>query len=86
VIYTVAGLINCTPLVAPQVSHLRQVPLRIREKLPHSSQNALAAKLGKGEKEVRRLLDPEHVSRICSTEAALHALGKRIQVVIEDAE
>ena len=26
------------PLVAPQVSHLRQVPLRINVKLPHSSQ------------------------------------------------
>src|SRR5215469_16111837 len=26
------------PDVAPQVSHLRQVPLRIRVKLPHSSQ------------------------------------------------
>jgi hypothetical protein len=26
------------PLVAPQVSHFRQVPLRIRVKLPHSSQ------------------------------------------------
>jgi hypothetical protein len=26
------------PLVAPQVSHLRQVPLRIRVKLPHSAQ------------------------------------------------
>jgi hypothetical protein len=26
------------PLVAPQVSHFKQVPLRIRVKLPHSSQ------------------------------------------------
>jgi hypothetical protein len=26
------------PEVAPQVSHLRQVPLRIKVKLPHSSQ------------------------------------------------
>jgi len=28
------------PLVAPQVSHLRQVPLRTRVKLPHSSQGS----------------------------------------------
>jgi hypothetical protein len=26
------------PLVVPQVSHLRQVPLRISVKLPHSAQ------------------------------------------------
>ncbi len=26
------------PVVAPQVAHLRQVPLRTRVKLPHSSQ------------------------------------------------
>lgn len=50
------------------------------------SQTALAAKLGKDEKEVRRLLAPEHASRISSIEAALRVIGKRVQVVIEDAE
>jgi antitoxin HicB len=49
------------------------------------SQTALAAKLGKDEKEVRRLLDPEHASRISSIEAALRVIGKRVQVVVEDA-
>jgi antitoxin HicB len=50
------------------------------------SQTALATKLGKDEKEVRRLLDPEHASRISSIEAALRVIGKRVQVVIEDAK
>ncbi|MFL5265765.1 MAG: type II toxin-antitoxin system HicB family antitoxin [Stellaceae bacterium] len=49
------------------------------------SQSALAARLGKDEKEVRRLLDPEHISRTSNLEAALRAIGKRIQVVVEDA-
>jgi hypothetical protein len=35
---SVAGWSHEHPLVAPQVSHLRQVPLRINVKLPHSSQ------------------------------------------------
>lgn len=50
------------------------------------SLTALAAKLGKDEKEVRRLLDPEHTTRIAALEQALRAIGKRAQVVIEDAE
>ena len=34
-----SGLIDqLHPVVAPQVSHLRQVPLRSKVKLPHSSQ------------------------------------------------
>ena len=49
------------------------------------SQSALAARLGKDEKEVRRLLDPEHTSRASNLEAALRAIGKRIRVVVEDA-
>ncbi len=34
---TLGGL-SCSPLVPPQVSHLRQVPLRRSVKLPHSRQ------------------------------------------------
>ena|SRR5215469_3362 len=52
----------------------------------HLSQAALAAKLGKGEEEVQRLLDPKHASRISSIEAALRAIGKRVQVVVENVE
>jgi antitoxin HicB len=49
------------------------------------SQSALAAKLGKDEKEVRRLLDPGHASRTSALEAALHSVGKRVRMVVSDA-
>jgi antitoxin HicB len=48
------------------------------------SEAGLAARLGRDEKEIRRLLDPRHASRPEALEAALHAVGKRVQVVIED--
>ena len=48
------------------------------------SQSAVAAKLGKNEKEVRRLLDPAHVSRLPAIETALRALGKKVRVSIEE--
>jgi antitoxin HicB len=50
------------------------------------SQAALAAKLGKDEREVQRLLDPKHASPVSSIEAALRAIGKRLQIVVENAE
>jgi antitoxin HicB len=56
--------------------------LALRER--QLSRSALAAKLGKDEKEVERLLDPAHTSRISALEAALHAIGKRVQVVLAD--
>jgi antitoxin HicB len=45
----------------------------------------LAKQLGCDEKDVRRLLDPLHRSRITALEAALAALGKKIVVAIENA-
>jgi antitoxin HicB len=42
----------------------------------------LARKLGSDEKSVRRLRDPLHGSRIEAVEAALHALGRRIEVTV----
>ncbi len=47
-------------------------------------QSDLAGRIGKDEKEVRRLLDPHHRSRPKSLERALHALGKRVTLVFED--
>jgi len=44
----------------------------------------LAALLGCDEKEVRRLLDPDHPSKLPRIEEALGALGKRVVVSIED--
>ncbi len=45
----------------------------------------LAGVLGKDEKEVRRLLDPAHASKLGAIEDALRPLGKRVRIVIEDA-
>lgn len=45
----------------------------------------LAKKLGCDEKEVRRLLDPHHSSRIARIESALHAVGKKLIVGVETA-
>lgn len=50
------------------------------------SQVQMAAKLGINEKQVRRMLDPYHGSRLTGLEDALQALGKRVVISIEDIE
>lgn len=40
----------------------------------------LARRLGKDEKEVRRILDPKHATKLPALTAALRALGKRLVV------
>ncbi len=45
----------------------------------------LARQLGCDEKDVRRMLDPRHSSRINALQAALAALGKKIVVAVENA-
>jgi antitoxin HicB len=45
----------------------------------------LARRLGLDEKAVRRLRDPLHRSHIGQVEAALRALGKRLEVAVRDA-
>lgn len=45
----------------------------------------LAARLGVDEKEVRRLLDPCHPSKLPRIESALEALGKRLVLIMRDA-
>lgn len=46
---------------------------------------ALAAKLGKSEAEVRRMLNPTYGSKINTIEAGLRALGRRLLVTVEAA-
>lgn len=48
------------------------------------SKSELAARLGCDEKEVRRLLDPRHLSKLPRIQKALAALGKRIAVSLMD--
>ncbi len=46
---------------------------------------ALAERLGIAEGEVRRLLDPRHASKIARLEAALGALGQRLEIAVRPA-
>lgn len=50
------------------------------------SKSELARRIGKNEKEVRRILDPRHPTKLPALAAALRALGKRLVVaVMEEA-
>lgn len=46
------------------------------------SKSELARRLGLDEKEARRMLDPKHGTKVPALERALHALGKRIELVV----
>ena len=49
------------------------------------TQSALAERLGCDPRQVRRLLDLDHSSRLDQLEAALAALGKRLIIEVQDA-
>lgn len=45
----------------------------------------LAQRLGKGENEVRRMLDPYHHTKLSSMENGLRLLGKQLVISVQDA-
>jgi antitoxin HicB len=45
----------------------------------------LAGRIGKDEKEVRRILDPKHLTKLPALTVALRALGKRLVVGVAEA-
>lgn len=49
------------------------------------SKSELARRLGKDEKEVRRLLDPKHATKIGPLAEAIEALGKRLILALDEA-
>lgn len=49
------------------------------------SKSEFARRLGKGETEARRILDPDHPTKLATLEAALRLLGKQVFVTVEDA-
>jgi antitoxin HicB len=51
----------------------------------HVSNADLAERMSEGEPQVRRLLDLDHRSDIGQIEAALAALGKRLEIAVRDA-
>ena len=50
------------------------------------TKSELARRIGKDEKEVRRILDPKHPTKLPALTAALCALGKRLVVGVMEAE
>jgi antitoxin HicB len=50
------------------------------------SKSELARRIGKDEKEVRRILDPKHPTKLPALIVALRALGKRLVVGVTEAE
>ena len=49
------------------------------------SKTELAARLGKAETEARRILDPDHPTKLATMQTALAALGKTVIVTVRDA-
>jgi len=49
------------------------------------SKSELGRRIGKDEKEVRRLLDPKHPTKLRSLTEALRHLGRRLVLGVEDA-
>lgn len=49
------------------------------------TKSELARRIGKDEKEVRRILDPRHPTKLPALTAALRALGKRLVVGVMEA-
>ena len=45
----------------------------------------LARRIGKDEKEVRRILDPRHATKLAALTQTLHALGRRLVIAVEKA-
>jgi antitoxin HicB len=76
------GLVEIT--VAPEVA----AKLAVLEafKAAGISKSALARRIGKDEKEVRRILDARHPTKLPALTAALRALGKRLVVGVMEAE
>ncbi len=86
------------PLPKPRASGKRLVPVAIAPDVAAKlavlesfvaadiSKSELARRLGKDEKEVRRILDPKHPTKLPTLTAALRALGKRLVVGVIEAE
>ncbi|HJU20380.1 MAG TPA: type II toxin-antitoxin system HicB family antitoxin [Stellaceae bacterium] len=68
--------------IALPTLHTMKAALYLALREANLSPADLATRLGKDQKEIRRLLDPRHASRPEALEAALQAVGKRVQVII----
>jgi len=73
------------PTVVPGAIIVAKAALHTALRDAELTNTALAERLGVAEGEVRRLLDPRHASKIARLEAALGALGQRLEVAIKSA-
>ncbi len=73
------------PTVSPDAVIAAKAALYLALREAGMSNVALARRLGCGENEVRRLLDPAHVSKIGRLEEALAVFGKRLVVDVRVA-
>ncbi len=70
------------PLPAPMAA---KAALYLAMKEARTTNVQLARKLGCDEREVRRMLDPRHPTKLPRIKAALEVLGKRLVVSVEEA-
>lgn len=64
------------------VSTAMKAALYVSMREQNVSKSELARLLGLNEKEARRMLDPRHGTKVPTLERALHALGKRVELVV----
>lgn len=69
-------------LAALPISTAMKAALYLTMREQNVSKSELARRLGLDEKEARRMLDPKHGTKVPALERALHALGKRVELVV----
>jgi antitoxin HicB len=82
-----------TPSAAKRGNRMAPVPLWLAPKLAlylamrdqQVSNSDLARRLGRHERVIRRMLDPEHATKAEKIQAALAVLGKQMTVEVRDA-
>lgn len=72
-------------LVSPPAETVAKAALYVAMREAGVSKVQLAQRLGVDEKEVRRLLDPHHGSKLPRIAEAVHALGRRLVIGLEAA-
>ncbi|MBU2552656.1 MAG: type II toxin-antitoxin system HicB family antitoxin [Proteobacteria bacterium] len=72
-------------LASPSAFIAAKTALYVSMRESKLSQVALAQRLGCDEKEIRRMLEPHHPSKLPRLSAALSVLGKQLTVQLEDA-
>lgn len=73
------------PLIAVPAQTAAKAAVYLAMQEARLKKTELAEALGVDEKEARRILDPRHNTKLETLERALHALGKRFILGIDDA-